>query len=146
MLVTLECYRKTFSMLKKILLISSEKPSTPQDQWTCYTCSRWMVSECADEIMPQGILNIPLKFELFFFSGILSPNTLCHIDFIPGRSCLEVPVGRKCRACNGLVPEFLHKLFMNIHEQSLARSPPTKQDDKNFDGHVGRECGGIPIW
>lgn len=39
-----------------------------------------------------------------------SSTFLCHADFIPDRSCLDVPVGRKCSACNGLAPEFLHEL------------------------------------
>lgn len=39
-----------------------------------------------------------------------SSTFLCHADFIPDRSCLDVAVGRKCSACNGLAPEFLHEL------------------------------------
>lgn len=45
----------------------------------------------------------------FVKSGDILCNTtsstfLCHADFIPDRSCLDVPVGRKCSACNGLAP------------------------------------------
>lgn len=36
-----------------------------------------------------------------------STTFLCHTDFIPDRSCLDVPVGRKCSVCNGLTPRSL---------------------------------------
>lgn len=39
-----------------------------------------------------------------------SSTFLCHTVFIPDRSCLDVPVGKKCSACNGLDPELLHQL------------------------------------
>lgn len=55
------------------------------------------------------------KKRLFDFTGRhtlqnYSSTFMCHVDFIPDRSCLDVPVGRKCSACNGLAPEFLYEL------------------------------------
>lgn len=47
-----------------------------------------------------------------------SSTFLCHADFIPDRSCLDVPVGRKCSACNGLAPEFLYERDISLKYSS----------------------------
>lgn len=71
-----------------------------------------------DEIIPLGFQETAGKFSIkrgsFDFSrGRLcnsSPVHFCAMHFIPDRSCLDVPVERKCSACNGLILEFLCEL------------------------------------
>lgn len=116
----------------------------------------------SDEIIPWGFQETAGNFSIkrgdylislgLFFGQIwrhtlqhYSSTFLCHADFIPDRSCLDVPVGRKCSACNGLAPEFLHEL------QSLKHFPPhylstvARHQDLEEEGHVGNRCAGIPI-
>lgn len=96
-------------------------------------CSGYVWQACSsrinfvnsDEIIPWGFQETAGKFSIkkgiiWFLWGFCqiwrhtlqhySSTFLCHADFIPDRSCLDVPVGRKCSACNGLAPEFLHEL------------------------------------
>lgn len=71
----------------------------------------WGFSETAGKISIKRDYLISLRFSSLEAFLQLYPSTfLCHADFIPDRSCLDVPVGRKCSACNGLTPEFLHEL------------------------------------
>lgn len=102
-----------------------------QDQ--CVKFSDYILEACSsrihfmnsDEIIPWGFQETAERFsierDLFNFTEGFSQiwkhtlhhysgTFLCDADFIPDRSCLDVPVGRKCSACNGLAPEFLYEL------------------------------------
>lgn len=69
-----------------------------------------------DDLISVGVFVISGGFALQHYSSTF----LCHTDFIPDRSCLDVPVGRKCSACNGLAPEFFYEL-----EVCLIRFSPS---------------------
>lgn len=66
---------------------------------------------------------------------------LWRTDFIPDRSCLGVPVGRKCSACNGLVPQFLYNP-QYISERFPSHHLPTVAGHQDIHelGHVGDVC------
>lgn len=117
-------------LLTKFHLISWDKRHThlpSQDQWSFQAklvehASNWINFMNSDEIIPLGFQETTWTFSIkkgpFDFSGgfvkswgLHYPGTfLCHADFIPDRSCLDVPVRRKCSACNGLALLFLYEL------------------------------------
>lgn len=117
----------------------------------------------SDEIIPWGFQETAGKFSikkrgLFDFSrGFCqiwrhtlqhySGTFLCHADFIPDRSCLDVPVGRKCSACNGLAPEFLHELkyLSEAFYPSLPLNCSKTPRPWRTLSHVGNRCTRIPI-
>ena len=76
-----------------------------------------------------------------------SSTFLCHADFIPDRSCLDVPVGRKCSACNGLAPENSSKSYsLSLkHFPSYYLSTVARLRDLEATGRVGYRCSRIPI-
>lgn len=72
-----------------------------QDHFLC-------LDECQNVFL-QRCLNLQATFLQH-----CSSTFLCHINVIPDRSCLDVPVGRKWSACNGLAPELLHGLQYSL--------------------------------
>lgn len=109
----------------------------------------------SDEIIPWGFQETAGKFsvkrKLFDFSwGFCqiwrhtlqhySSAFLCHTDFIPGRSCLDVPVGRKCSACNGsrILP------WTTVSLWSVSPSLPLNCSETPRTGR-NRPCGAIDI-